>query len=66
MPQASPEQRARWPGSDTEASKFLAEAGYILTSDWYWIKPKNHKPTEKELDAIDYMCNEWDYSGLKY
>jgi hypothetical protein len=65
MPQATDEQRARWPGWDAEAIKFLEDAGYKLTRDWEWIKPVGHTPTERELDAIDYMCNEWDFGGIQ-
>lgn len=65
MPQATNEQRARWPGSDQQAIKFLEDAGYVLTRNWKWIIPKNHKPTEREYDAMDYMCNEWDFGGFE-
>jgi hypothetical protein len=63
MPQATKEQRDRWPGGDTQAMKVLADNGYKLTDDgsFRWIRPKNHKPTEIELDAVDYLVNEWDY-----
>jgi len=65
MPQATDEQRARWPGWDAEAIKFLEDAGYKLTKEWNWIIPPGHKPTEREYDAMDYMCNEWDFGGFE-
>lgn len=66
MPTASDEQRARWPGWDAEAIDFLESAGYRMTKRYGWLMPKDRStPTERELDAIDYLVNEWDYGGIE-
>ncbi len=61
MPQASEELRAKFPGSDQEAHGVLVE-NFILSKGWI-IRPKVavYKMTEREGDAIDYLCDEWDY-----
>jgi hypothetical protein len=64
MPQTSDERRARWPGKDSEALSFLYSQGYEMTREWEWIPPKR-EPTEREIDAIDYLVEEWDYGGIK-
>ena len=64
MPQAAEKQRARWPGSIEEATAFLKNAGFTLTMHWEWLISKNHIITEREKDAIKYLCNEWDFGGL--
>lgn len=65
MPQTTPERAARWPGLDSEAMEFLKKQGFILTANWYWIKPKvGHVLTEREEDAIVYLIQEWDFGGL--
>lgn len=65
MPSATPERQERWPGMDSEAIKFLEDAGYILTKDWRWIIPedRNEKPLEREEDAIIYLIEERDFGG---
>lgn len=63
MPQASDEQRARWNGPDM-AVTFLEQAGYKQTESYTWHAPDGHIPTERELDAIDFLCDEWDWGGL--
>ena len=66
MPQTTPERAARWPGMDQQAIGYLRSRGYVLRRDWYWTKPTpDHQPTEKELDAIDYLFEEWDFGGAK-
>lgn len=65
MPQTTPDRAARWPGMDQEAIHFLEIAGYKLTTYWGWNKPTpNHKPTERERDAIIYLIEEWDFAGI--
>lgn len=66
MPQTTPERAARWPGADTEAIEFLSEADYTLNRDWSWTRPNpDHVPTEREIDAIVYLMEEWDFDGLR-
>ena len=69
MPQTTNEHRARWPGGDAEATKFLTDAGYRLTLRWTWKRPLDpshkRKPTTRELDAIAYLIHEWDYDCLE-
>lgn len=62
MPQASEELRAKFPGDDQEAfgvidANFSTSRGGII-----FPKQKGYKMTEREGDAIDYLCDEWDYS----
>lgn len=65
MPQTTDERRARWPDGDSEAIKFLRGQGYDLTKRWSWIKPSNHTPTEREIDAVVYLIEEWDFDGIE-
>jgi hypothetical protein len=66
MPSAAPELQAKWPGGDAEALGVLAAVGYKNNPDWTWTRPKpGHEPTERELSAICYMIDEWDYGGLR-
>lgn len=39
-------------------------AGYLLHPDWTWHPPANHVPTEREVAAIIYLIEEWDFDGL--
>lgn len=71
MPQAAPEHAARWQdptgkvGSDQVACSFLEGVGYKSTRHWAWILPTpTHIPTDKELDAINFLINEWDWDGI--
>ena len=65
MPQTSPERAARWPGMDHQAMKYLEDQGYRLSRSWHWYAPsKTHIPTEKEMDAILYLIEEWDFGGI--
>lgn len=65
MPQTSPERRARWPGGDEQAIKYLEDAGYSLTFDWCWIRPQGRWPTKREIDAVAYLVEEWDFGGMR-
>lgn len=66
MPQASDEQRAEWDGpNDYTAVKFLEDAGYKIRRDWQWELPaSDHTPTEKEISAIRFLIDEWDFGGI--
>lgn len=64
-PQTTPERAARW-RDDQHAMDFLEERGYTLLRNWQWRKPEpGHKATEKELDAIIYLVEEWDFDGIE-
>jgi hypothetical protein len=61
MPQASQELRDKFPGDDQEAfevidTNFVTNRGGII-----YPKHADYKMTERESDAIDYLCGEWDY-----
>ena len=64
MPQASDELRAKFPGSDTEA--ICAIGANFSFSKNGWITPRAgyswEKATERERDAVNYLCHEWDYA----
>lgn len=65
MPQAAPELRAQWPGGDKEAINHLQDRGYRLNRGWAWIRPFAQTiPTERDLSAIQYLIDEWDFDGL--
>lgn len=65
MPQASDEQRAEWNGpSDETALAYLRGRGYVLDPDWTWHPPRaDWTPTEKDVSAMQFMVDEWDYGG---
>lgn len=51
-------------GSDFAAWKFLKERGF--TEKGFVIQiPKDRKLTKEELEAINYLTFEWDYSWEK-
>jgi hypothetical protein len=65
MPQATEELRREWGIADSRAIKFLNDRGYKLTRDFRWQKPHpNMKPTAKELRAIEFLIQEWDFGGF--
>jgi len=65
-PSTYPAQAARWPGMDTEAIAYLCSRGYKATRTFAWTKPTaEFVPNERDLDAIDYLANEWDWGGLE-
>jgi len=45
-----------------EATLFLERKGYVIDKIFFIHAPR--KPTSDELDAIDYLCDEWDYGYL--
>jgi hypothetical protein len=61
MPQASSELSAKFPGDDQEAFEVI-DTNFVIAKGWI-IRPKHegYKMTEREGDAIDYLCDEWDY-----
>jgi len=63
MPRATDELRSKW--TDRTAIAFLERAGYVLRKDWHWTKPTpDHKPTDKESEAMWYLVTEWDFGGF--
>jgi hypothetical protein len=71
MPQASAELQDEWRhgedgGGDDLAIQFLRAAGYVLRRDWTWRRPQPPRnPTDKELSAVRYLMDEWDFDGLR-
>ena len=64
MPQANGELRNEW-HDDATAARFLEAAGYTLRPDWIWEWPKPFRPaTPKEIRAVTYLIDEWDFGGL--
>lgn len=52
--------------SDEAAIRFLEAAGYTLRRDWHWDLPAaDYKPTAREISAIRYLFDEWDFGGIK-
>jgi hypothetical protein len=51
---------------DRAAIAFLEACGYRLRRDWFWDAPKHGLPeTPAESEAINYLCWEWDFGGVK-
>ncbi|ARL90958.1 hypothetical protein [Burkholderia pseudomallei] len=64
MPQASDELRGEWTDStalEWLAGNFRCPGGMIRVRSGYML-------TEKDLRAVQYMCDEWDfaYDGVQY
>lgn len=51
---------------DAPVIEYLESQRYKLRHDFIWIKPKDHKPTEKELNCICFLIEEWDYGGITH
>ena len=62
MPQASEELRAKFPGDDQEAFAVLDANFFISRGGIIYAREYGYKMTEREGDAIDYLCDEWDYA----
>ena len=64
MPQSTPELQAEW-GDDSTAVEYLKAAGYRLNRDWSWsLLDPLQRPTVKEIRAITYLIQEWDFAWL--
>jgi hypothetical protein len=72
MPTADEELRREWrhydeDGGDRMAMRFLEDAGYRLRRDWQWTPPKpDHLPTDREVSAVYYLVDEWDFGGIYF
>jgi hypothetical protein len=59
MPQASDELREEW-DNDYDAEAYLETAGVMAEKGMFWNLP-NELP-DKVWRAIQYLCDEWDFS----
>jgi len=76
MPQATDELRNEMerlfsdPVSDRGPIAFLQKAGYRMTKGFEWRPPEGvNKWTDLTRDqqlCIAFLCDEWDFGGLKY
>ena len=70
MPEASHELHVRMaqyfgdPVDDRGPMDYLKGRGYKLTHKWEWERPLGLKPTEKDLEVIQFLIEEWDFGGL--
>ena len=63
--QASEVLRREWSGpSDRTAVAYLRERGYVLLPDWTWEVPPNTVPTDRDVRAVKFLFDEWDYGGF--
>lgn len=64
MPQATQELRDKW-DHDTYMEKLawdhLRKRGFTYTRGGIIQAPEDHTFIQDDWDAIDYMCQEWDY-----
>ncbi|WP_155635561.1 hypothetical protein [Burkholderia territorii] len=58
MPQATEELREEW--TDTTALEWLA--GNFRWPGGMIRARKGYVPTEKDMRAVQYMCEEWDFA----
>lgn len=66
MPTASDEVRAVWhneqAGYDAGAFAFLEARGWSDDGHFYLNPPRTpHVISPQEYDAVEYLCDEWDY-----
>ena len=70
MPQASEELRQlmmiRFGGlGDGGPAEYLKERGFQLNPhSWTWSLAEDRELTENELDAIQFLIEEWDYGSF--
>jgi hypothetical protein len=66
LPTASGEQREEWGIADAPVIAFLEERGYILQDNWTWTHPcpEHFQPTDKEISAVWFLIDEWDFGGF--
>ena len=60
MPSARKELQDKFPGMDAEAMEALKDN--FFESDFVFRRNDvNYKPTPREMEALDYLFEEWDY-----
>ena len=66
MPTACQELRDEFGVDDQPVIAFLESQGYRWTRDgrYEWIAP-NREPTRKELRAMTFLVQEWDWGWLR-
>jgi hypothetical protein len=60
MPSAPEELKRKFPNGEQEALSVLS-FNFDIRKGIIMSKYSTHKPTHRELDAIDYLFLEWDY-----
>lgn len=61
MPSGPTHLHARF-GSDAKAIELLEAAGYRMDAGFVFHPPcEKHGMSADEMDAVDYLCLEWDY-----
>lgn len=65
MPQSSDRMRAYWGSADDgPAMKHLEERGFKLLGDWTWQAPEDHIYSARDLNAVRFLMEEWDFGGI--
>lgn len=66
MPSSSDELRAYWGRSGREtAVELLKSRGFTLTPQWTWIAPLGQILSARDLNAIKFLIEEWDYGSIE-
>lgn len=70
MPTASQELRDKWGGyrgiGEDKAEDFLRSKGYTLLPNASWRLPHpQHPPSNDEIEAMQFLFEEWDYLMLE-
>lgn len=69
MPQATEELREKWGGhegvGEDKAIAHLETRGYVLMRGNAWCRPEKLEPSQEDLEAIDFLFQEWDYGGVE-
>ena len=64
MPQASAALQKEWGTEESKAVQYLLKRGWRSTPSYTWMPPKSHQITPKELRAIRFLFEEWDWGLL--
>lgn len=65
MPQTTDEMRAYWGGADdAPALQHLQERGFVERGG-LWIAPAGHVYSARDINAIEFLIEEWDYGGVE-
>ena len=49
---------------DGQACDLLRAEGFIQTRDYDHYHPEGKKPSQRAIDALNYLFEEWDYGTL--